>query len=145
MNRRLLTLFVRAYLGILLILNGPVNAIAFGLPLLRSDAKVESKPESKHKQQCKCTGCAAKAKPQQHSQENDRKDSGNNSRPSCPLCPSCPDFPGGCSMNCPCKTPCSLPLVFGVTESAELFWRLADDNIVFSDSHPYEPFLPPRL
>src|SRR5260221_13320725 len=96
MHGRLLTLFVRSSLGILLILNGPVNAIAFGLPLLRSNAKVESEPETKHKQQCKCTGCAAKGKAQQQRPKNDREKSAHHS---CPLCPSCPDCPVGCSMS----------------------------------------------
>ena len=145
MRGRVLILFFRLWLGILLILNGPTNAIAFGLPLLRSGSSADPKPPTKHKPQCSCNGCAAKGQAHQQNQKNAPEKPGNNSRPSCPLCPSCPGSPGGCGICCPGNTPCSLPLVFGVPEAAELFWRVTDDNIALSDSHPDEPFLPPRL
>ena len=132
MQMRLLSLFVRACLGILLILNGPANALAMGFVSIQ-------------KQGCKkcCGGCATSVPAKTMAKNAPPKD--DSIRPTCPLCPSCPNFPGGCCVSCPCKVPFAPPLVFVIPESPDLVWQLANDDISCSDSHSDEPILPPRF
>jgi hypothetical protein len=142
----LLSLFGRASLGILLILNGPANALAIGLVSVRSSCcSGHTSPTPRHEKQSsrKCCGrCSDSALAKTAAADSTPK---NKIRPTCPLCPSCPNFPGGCCVSCPCKSPCAPPLAFVMPESPELVWRLADVAISFFDSDTDEPTLLPRF
>ena len=147
MYGRLLALFSRACVGILLILNGPVNVLAIGLVSVRSSCSCSQETASDEKQSCKkcCGRCSNNAQAKAKAKGAAPQDDSNNIRPTCPKCPSCPNFPSGCCVSCPCKTPCPPPLVFVIPESPELVWRLADVNTSFSDYHADVPILPHRF
>ena len=141
MHGWLLPLFVRVCLGILLILNGPVNAIAIGFVSSRSCCSCSC--ETGQKDGCKkcCGRCSKCIQSQTTVKITSHKD--NSIRPTCPLCPSCPNFPGGCCVSCPCKAPLAPALMFVIPEAPVLVWLLANDDISCSESHTDEPILPP--
>jgi hypothetical protein len=147
MRGRLPVLFSRACLGILLILNGPGHGLAIGLDSACSfcscsAANSETPVDQKHSRKRCCGRCSSSAQANTKAKDSTSK---NRIRPTCPVCPACPSFPGDCCVSCPCKAPCSPPLVFVIPEAPELAWRLADVSISFCDSHTDEPILPPRF
>jgi hypothetical protein len=149
MYRRLLTLSIRVCLGILVILNGPANAIALAFVSTQSccscavqDAAIQQGTKQGPK---KCCGrCGRTDQPKNDTTKAAPKENPNKIRPTCPVCPSCPNFPNGCCVNCPCKAPCAPPVIFMMPESPGIVWRLTDEAISFSKSHSDEPMLPPR-
>src|ERR1022692_1212561 len=146
MYMRSLPAVLRVCLGVLLILNGPANALAIGLVSARSSCCSADNPDTPKDPKPSCKKCCARGTDTVHT-SNKVKDATqkNNIRPTCPICPSCPNFPSGCCVSCPCKAPCAPPLVFVISESPILAWLWADVDIFFSDSHPDEPMLPPRF
>ena len=149
MFRLLLSLSVRLCLGIIVVLNGPGNALAFGLAGTHSccaHAAHEAEiPQGKKQGPKKCCGhCPKNEQSTSEGQNSTPKQKPSKIRPTCPVCPLCPNSPSGCCLCCPCKAPCSPPVVFVMPESPEIVWRFADEAISYFDSHSDEPTLPPR-
>ena len=147
MHGRTLSLFSRAWLGILLILNGPAHVLNIGLVSAHSacsgsEHDSETPEDQKHSSEHCCGPCANSDQEETQETETTAK---NDIRPTCPVCPSCPYYPNGCCVSCPCKVPCSPPIVFAIPPSAELAWLLADVDISFADSNKDAPILPPRF
>jgi len=135
---------IRLSLGILVILNGPANALALVTvsphvcPCAAPHASELASPK-------KCCGrCAKDAPSKGDGKKPAPKDEASKIRPTCPACPSCPHYPGGCCLSCPLKAPCAPPLVFAMPEAPEIVWRLTDEGISLSDSRADEVLLPPR-
>ena len=145
MLRRLPALVLRECLGVLLILNGPVNAFAIGLASLGAPcACAAGEPGSPAQHSTKCCGeCCKHVRASRG--ETAPNDDSSKIRPRCPLCPSCPCCPNDCRGSCPCKAPCALPLSFAAPDATTVVWHLFLDDVSFSDSHPEEPLLPPRV
>jgi hypothetical protein len=146
MHWRMLSLFGRACLGILLILNGPADVLAMGIVSAHSPGSgaaqtAEARGDAKQPGRC-CGRCATRAQAKTRATETAAK---NDIRPTCPKCPSCPYHPQGCCVSCPSKAPCSPPLVFVIPQSPVLAWLLADGDISFADSRKDAPILPPRF
>jgi hypothetical protein len=142
---RLLTLVTRVCLGILVILNGPTNALSLAVvqsPLCSCAAQDAEIQQSKQHAPKKCCSRCSKKTP---AKENGLtlKEDANKIRPTCPICPTCPQFPHGCCVSCPCKSPCAPPLGFVMPESPEIVWRSTDEDTSFSESHSDEPLLAP--
>jgi hypothetical protein len=149
MCARIITFVTRSCLGILLILNGPANALAICFVSTQSACPCASNAQSGSDQGQggkKCCGrCGRIVKVGNTARNTPSQNNSNKIRPTCPVCPSCPNFPNGCCVSCPCKVPYAPPLVFMMPESAELVWRLADIDNSLSDSHEDELILPPRF
>src|SRR6266851_6193499 len=120
MRGRLQALILRTCLGIILILNGPANALAIGVVSSRSCCSCFAQAPNDQKQNCKkcCGRCSKSVLAKAKAKATTPK--GDSIRPTCPVCPSCPNFPSGCCVSCPCKAPFAPPLVFVVPEAPEL-------------------------
>ncbi|MSQ96851.1 MAG: hypothetical protein EXR98_20175 [Gemmataceae bacterium] len=147
MLTRVLGLLSRTCLGILLILNGPANALAIGLVSVRAICSCARETPNEQKQGSKkcCGRCSQGDKAKARTKATTPQNDSDNIRPTCPACPSCPNFPSGCCVGCPCKAPLAPPVVFVMPESPELVWRLADADISLTVSHTDLPIVPPRL
>jgi len=149
MAMRTLALAIRLCLGIIVILNGPVNGFAIGFVVTHScrpdtgqRAEIQKAKNQTGKNCCPyCSDIEQSSGERKTSVSNDNP---SKIRPTCPVCPSCPNFPSGCCVSCPCKAPCAPPVMFAMPESPEIVWRLTDEDISFSDSHADEVLLPPR-
>ncbi len=141
MHARLLALFIRSCLGVLLILNGPANALAIGFVSSRS---CSTETPNNPTQSCKkCCGlCSGGIRGNTTPKNTNAKD--DSIRPTCPICPSCPNFPNGCCVSCPCKAPCAPPLAFVLPEFPELISHVQDVAISLSESPADEVIVPPR-
>jgi hypothetical protein len=142
MFTRVISVAIRLSVGILVILNGPANALALVAVSPQAcpctpDASAQASPK-------KCCGRCAKDAHSKRNGQRPSKDNANKIRPTCPACPSCPNYPDGCCLSCPLKAPCAPPLVFVMPDAPEIVWPLAEEDISFSDSHADELLLPPR-
>src|SRR5579871_1854527 len=107
MFTRSLTLLMRTFLGILMILNGPTNALAVVALSSQAcsgsaqDAAIQTGEQTAPK---KCCGrCAKKAEAERERQKPSPNTDSNKIRPTCPVCPKCPDCPNNCCVSCPLK------------------------------------------
>jgi hypothetical protein len=133
-------------LGIVLILNGPANALAIMLVSAQRPPACSGEQAQEQPQQCEeCCHCHGIADAEFENSKSSEKDKSDSIRPTCPVCPSCPHFPDGYCVSSPSKAPCAPPLLFVPPDASELAWYLPDPDLSACTSGADDLIEPPRF